>query len=751
MNISKFKGISPVNPESISLENALDLICDGTLEPVISSLRNEPDKDKQSALKNQLPSVTFSAIFTNYRATKNTEKYQGKIEYKPTGIAVIEYDHLESINHACILRDQLFEEYEIIIAAFISPRGKGVKTLIRIPVVENDKAYDQYFDELMSTFKEHNPDPGNFGIGRLLFLSHDKQLRQRDYEKTQIYHLKNIPNSQPVNKKATDKKIELRTPEQKYLREVMIKAFDNIPEDERHPHLIKKATWLGGHVPEYITEEWANNLLNTIISTDSKYDKIESRRQTIKDCIKHGMENPLKIEDNGFWYNISNGKVGFDTDKMMIFLTKNGIFRYYTTQIDYIFVQKTNNIVEQIDLPKIKRLLMDYVILNSDVKTKRAFERSINILTSTPNMMLLDAIVIPFFMDRRDEAHFFYENGIIEILKDKDEVNIILYENFSQPIWKSMIIPRPLPLYREGEGEFLKFMKNVFKNEESFRLIRQSIGYLLHSNRNRAFTPAIILSDDNISDNSQGGTGKGIIVQALNFFMKTTREDGKTFDPGRVFSYQNIDLDTKLFFIDDAKKGFSLETLFSIITEGFIIEKKNKQRLQIPFERSPKIIINTNYAIKGDGESHKRRRVDIVLDDYYNSNFTPLDDFDHMLFDDWTPEEWVYFDMFMLESVQIYIDTGLQRISNSNLIKKQLKLETHPDFEDWLSRLSFDTWYPKNELLESWIKEITFNGKFKFTKTRLTSWITKYESILNFKLENDRKADKYMLKSTQSH
>ncbi len=104
--------------------------------------------------------------------------------------------------------------------------------------------------------------------------------------------------------------------------------------------------------------------------------------------------------------------------------------------------------------------------------------------------------------------------------------------------------------------------------------------------------------------------------------------------------------------------------------QGIVIEKKGKQSIEIPLEYSPKTIITTNYAIKGAGESHKRRRVDIALDDHNNATHTPIDEFGHMLFDAWDEYEWMNFDGFMLSCVQLFLNTGVERVSNENLIKK---------------------------------------------------------------------------------
>ena len=49
------------------------------------------------------------------------------------------------------------------------------------------------------------------------------------------------------------------------------------------------------------------------------------------------------------------------------------------------------------------------------------------------------------------------------------------------------------------------------------------------------------------------------------------------------------------------RKNFDFERLFSVITEGLTLEKKNKDAIKIPFNKSPKVSITTNYALKGDG------------------------------------------------------------------------------------------------------------------------------------------------------
>jgi hypothetical protein len=126
----------------------------------------------------------------------------------------------------------------------------------------------------------------------------------------------------------------------------------------------------------------------------------------------------------------------------------------------------------------------------------------------------------------------------------------------------------------------------------------------------------VILNDEKISDNPEGGTGKGIFMNALGKMKKLVVIDGKAFDFSKSFPYQLVSADTQVLCFDDVIKRFNFERLFSVITEGLTLEKKNKDAIKIPFSKSPKIAITTNYAIKGTGNSFARRKWELEFHQY---------------------------------------------------------------------------------------------------------------------------------------
>ncbi len=158
---------------------------------------------------------------------------------------------------------------------------------------------------------------------------------------------------------------------------------------------------------------------------------------------------------------------------------------------------------------------------------------------------------------------------------------------------------------------------------------------------------------------------------------------GKSFTFERSFAYLLVSADTQILVFDDVKKHFDFERLFSVVTEGLTLEKKNKDAIKIPFSKSPKIAITTNYAIKGAGNSFARRKWELELHQYYNKNYTPLDEFGKLMFGEWNDDDWCEFDNYMVGCLKSYLATGLVKSKFVNLKVRQLSAETCHDFIEW--------------------------------------------------------------------
>jgi len=167
--------------------------------------------------------------------------------------------------------------------------------------------------------------------------------------------------------------------------------------------------------------------------------------------------------------------------------------------------------------------------------------------------------------------------------------------------------------------------------------------------------------------------------------------------------------------------------MFSLITEGITLEKKNKDAINIPFSDTPKILMSTNYTIGGSGGSHERRKFEIEFSSYFNSRYTPADEFGRQLFDDWDAEEWLRFDNYMISCLQYFLEFGLTEHEYVNLEKRKFIKDTSFDFFEWATdeeNIKVGIAYPKKQLFQEFVDEYIDYKKW-LTQKRFSGWIQK--------------------------
>jgi len=325
----------------------------------------------------------------------------------------------------------------------------------------------------------------------------------------------------------------------------------------------------------------------------------------------------------------------------------------------------------------------------------------------------------------------------------KKAVTTIDYIDLDGFVWKDHVIDRDFKSCEITDCDFQKFISNVCGGDEKrIKSMESTIGYLLHAFKNLSYSPAVILNDEVISDNPEGGTGKGIFMNALSQMKKVVTIDGKGFTFEKSFAYQLVSADTQVLVFDDVRKHFDFERLFSVVTEGLTLEKKNKDAIKIPFSKSPKIAITTNYAIKGKGSSFERRKWELEFKQHYSSEHTPLDEFGRLLFGDWNDDEWCVFDNYMIRNLSNFLSTGLVKSEFVNLKIRKLSAETCHEFIEWCGltrgsenndRLVTNQYLLCQDLYAEFIQENTDygpRGKMSISKTKFYRWLIAYGLFL---------------------
>ncbi len=146
------------NPYYITVDEALARIESGKSKSKVDEIREQLSKERADKLKCNLPSVCFSGEFT--------ERYDDKIK-KHSGFIVLDFDNVENVNEK---KEEIINN-DFVYACWISPRGNGLKALVKIA---NGKKHREHFQALQEVFREI--DKSGINESRVCFESYDREI-----------------------------------------------------------------------------------------------------------------------------------------------------------------------------------------------------------------------------------------------------------------------------------------------------------------------------------------------------------------------------------------------------------------------------------------------------------------------------------------------------------------------------------------------------------------------------------------------
>jgi hypothetical protein len=736
----------------------LERIKTGKSKELVEAIRNEKNKEKRDALKIKLPAILFSGTFTN-RNAKGLKDHSGYI--------CLDFDKYESDKKMTADRKK-FEKDEYTFSVFTSPSGNGLKVIVKIPpVVENHK---DYFIALEKYYNSENFDIACKDVSRVCYESYDEKIyintQSKEWNKfDEILGSSFIENS-PIIVLEDENEIISR----------LIKWFDKnySMSANRNTNLFILASAFNEfgvsqdsckyYCQKFIQKDFTEKEIERTIR--SAYSKVSAFRTKYFDDDKKVMQlrkdlkkgvgiDELKKQYKGidvetilentptdiFWFITKNNKIGIDNFKYKTWLEQNGYYKYYPEGSEsFILIRIENNIIDTVNEVKIKDFVLSFLLKQKEYDVYQY-------MTNLPKyfkedfLNTIDIIDIRFKEDTKDNAYLYFKSNVVEV--SLTGIKIIDYIDLDGFVWKKQIIDREYNECFFEDCVYNKFISLVADCEQvRYDTIISVIGYLLHSHKTSANNKAIIINDETISDNPNGGSGKGLFCNALKFVKKVDTIDGKQFDFNKNFAYQTLNADTQVLVFDDVEKSFNFESLFSIITEGITIEKKNKDAIKIPVSRSPKIVITTNYTIGGVGGSFDRRKFEIEFSSYFNANHTPEQEFGGLLFDGWDDKEWNMFYSFMISCLRYYMENGLVKYEHKNLELRKLYKETATEFIEFMddAMLIPGERINKTDLFNKFINEYKDFNKWLKQK-RFKIWIDTYANYKNYNTEHGTSLD----------
>lgn len=251
MRVSIYESGTSKDPHSISVKSALDWIKQGRWKDRIEHI-HEGD---YSANKLKLPAIAFSGIFEGGKKDSDLKSHSGLI--------CLDWDKIDVKEKVNELAQDPF-----IYSFFISPSGKGIKALVKIPItdhVASFKALEQRYPDIDKACKN---------VARLCFVSYDPNLYLNERAKT--FH------EQITDKKNDNTEFFKPVEEGGRNNSILKSAGKLIAKSDLSKQDIYNILWAQNQTFE---EPLSEQELNQVFQNALRYDTREFTEETIDDIL----------------------------------------------------------------------------------------------------------------------------------------------------------------------------------------------------------------------------------------------------------------------------------------------------------------------------------------------------------------------------------------------------------------------------------------------------------------------------------
>lgn len=444
---------------------------------------------------------------------------------------------------------------------------------------------------------------------------------------------------------------------------------------------------------------------------------------------------------------------------MYDFLRNRGFGLQEYSPENYRFVHAEDKILKIVSNVKIQHFMRDFTreIAETDELLELFYRGATQYLSNDKLNQMFD-LNVDIMEPQEDAQYLYFKNEYWKITADEierrplrdlpkyiwsDSVIDFEPEAFDGPLieWEhenDQFMPKDGCTDAFNDSEIYQFIintSNFYHNKEDVTIDEKknilqhvackmiALGYVLHSYKNYAMSKAIVCMDGMESEIgvSSGGTGKSLWSKIIANVVPSVFLDGKKKDLFKDnFLYEQVNDRTKAIVFDDVRVNFDFEQLFSALTTQITVNKKGVPSYTL--DPIP-MIINTNHALRGEGNSFDRRQYMLSFSDYYNADRTPYTEFGHQLFTDWDFKQWNLFYNFIASCIQTYLrfsNLEKYKISDIDLNKRKLRQLVGENliefFTDTLCGENINLRFPKHDLYNDFKRE--YPADVKYVNTR---------------------------------
>jgi len=400
-------------------------------------------------------------------------------------------------------------------------------------------------------------------------------------------------------------------------------------------------------------------------------------------------------------------------------------FKLSTENYDYFTFKNvawkiTNKGIEEMTLSNIDKFIWDYKIIDFDAKK-----------TDAPFEISLSQEYLEYQKKKDFKEEFSEEKKFDLQINDTDFSYIKYLYNTGRVFWQ-----------KEKNGEILTETEK--KQQDLFFISKcVGLGYVLYRYKEKSKAWCLYATDTEIGDTGEhkGGTGKSIYMETPSYMglRKDAYVDGQENDlNNQRFAFGNVSIDTDFVFMEDVDKNVDLHKYMNVIQGKMKIEPKSVQYYVLPFDDSPKIIMNSNHAVRNLDASLRRRMWFAGFCDYYHAanavyavqEHTPFMEFGKNLMTDYTPEEKNKLFNFLAQCVVTYLKFREKIESPASFVERRnMQREIGDSFLEWA-----EDYFMDDKLNSELVRDDVFNN-FISTFTEKEQKFIKNDNKFKKKLE----------------
>ncbi|MEP4532105.1 MAG: hypothetical protein ABJ004_03395 [Cyclobacteriaceae bacterium] len=500
---------------------------------------------------------------------------------------------------------------------------------------------------------------------------------------------------------------------------------------------------------------------------DTKSDikrKIEAsfRRAELSDFFKI-----IETEPNKFIWFIWTFKITKGQEIKPVGIARNNLrrlthhlgFRRLTSEKEVVF--KDGQIISLSSIEEIKSTIFDLLNLFDEkevvscdgITDEITSELLIEIFLRQQHLAINKTSLIDYLteldgdilQDTPDTSYIPFQNGIVTITNS--DVQLVPYEQISKLVWKERLLPHNFEFLDYSNFMVTRFMFNVSgKDHKRVSSLMSIFGYLMHNHFPMSENRAVILVDEEAAHSNapEGGSGKGLSAQMLAQVRRLVVLDGKRFLKDNRFLFQQVRADHQIVHLDDVKNNFDTVSLNSVLSDGLAAERKGKDVVKIPKERTPKFLISANAGISSEGTTRKRRQIIFPFSNHYSQLIRKgvhdpiVHEHGQRFFDSsWSETDWQMFFTLMTDCIKIYLSEGLIELDNNQVKTIGLKAVTNLEFVDFVEKhVQLNVRTQTKESYQSFLQQYDFEIT-EFKQRTFSNWLKKYAGVYGYEYTNE--------------